>query len=92
MPRREDYEFAANLRGDDDGMNINNIDVPRSTLWLAGALYALLSGLITWNLIATLNLKDQRAEDIREIAVAQAKTDGRVESLENRVGNLERQR
>lgn len=71
-------------------MNINNIDIPRSTLLLAGLLYALLSGLITWNLIATLNLKDQRAADIREIAVAQAKTDGRVESLENRVGNLER--
>lgn len=92
MKRRDDYEFAANLRGDDDGMNINSIDIPRSTVLLACALYALLSGLITWNLIATLNLKDQRAEDIRDIAVAQAKTDGRVESLENRVGNLERRK
>lgn len=87
-PLPDDFDGA--LRGDDDGMNINNIDIPRSTLLLAGLLYALLSGLITWNLIATLNLKDQRAADIREIAVAQAKTDGRVESLENRVGNLER--
>jgi hypothetical protein len=88
MPERDG--FAAELRGDDDGMNINNIDIPPSTRWMAAALYAVLSGLMTWNLIATLNLKDQRAEDIREIAVAQAKTDGRVQSLEGRVDNLER--
>lgn len=85
MPESDDY--AAELRGD---MNINSLDIPKSTVVLAGILYGVLASLMTWNLITTINIKDKQADDIKTLAVEQARTNGRVESLEGRVTTLER--
>lgn len=63
-------------------MDINALDVPRSTLIVAGALWAFSTALVSWNLIATLNIKDQQASDNRATSVALAETNGRVTALE----------
>lgn len=85
----ESDDFSSEIRGE---MNINHIDVPRSTIVVAGLLWAVLCGLMTWNLIATINIKDKQADDIRVIAVQQAETNGRVTALEGRVLSLEGRR
>lgn len=68
---------------DDDAMrmDIHAIDIPKSTLAVAALLWTILAGLMTWNLLATL---DNREGQIR--------TEGRLDSLEKRVDKLEDKR
>ena len=70
-------------------MNINNVDVPKSTLAIGVALYAVLCALMTWNLVTTINIKDKQAQDIQGVRLDNAVTQGRVSVLESRMDRYE---
>ena len=70
-------------------MNINNGDIPKSTLVVAGALYTILVGLVTWNLAATISIKDKQAQDIQGVRLDLAATQGHVAVLESRMDSYE---
>ncbi len=82
-----DEEIEAALRG--ESMNINNVDIPKSTLVIGGALYAVLCALMTWNLITTINIKDKQAQDIQGVRLDLAATKTDVAVLKTRMDRYE---
>lgn len=82
-----DEEIDAGLRG--EPMNINSVDIPKSTLVIGAALYAILCALMTWNLVTTINIKDKQALDIQGVRLDLAATQGRVAVLESRMDRSE---
>jgi len=88
MPERDDY--ATELRGD-----MNQGDIPRSTVVVAGVLWSILFAMQAWHLITTLNMKDTQgvqAGDIRLIVAQQADLKEQVQSHETRLNTLERRK
>lgn len=85
-----DDEIEARLRGDSmQRMDIHAIDIPKSTIAVAGALWLVIAGICSWNLLTTISIKDQQAKEMREIAVEVSDAKGRVAALEGRVTKLE---
>lgn len=82
-----DEEIEAALRG--EPMDIRNGDLPRSTIVIGAALYAVLCSLMTWNLITTINIKDKQALDIQGVRIDLAVTQGRVAVIESRMDRYE---
>lgn len=71
-------------------MQINNGDlIPKSTIVIGAALYAVLCSLMTWNLITTINIKDKQALDIQGVRLDLAATQGKVAVLESRMDRYE---
>lgn len=70
-------------------MNINSIDVPKSTMVIGAALYTILCALMTWNLVTTINIKDKQALDIQGVRLDLAATQGDVAVLKSRMDSYE---
>lgn len=85
-----DEEIEAALRG--ESMDIRNVDIPVSTLVIGGALYTILCGLMTWNLVTTINIKDKQAIDIQGVRLDLAATQTDVAVLKTRMDRYEVQK
>lgn len=92
-------DFDPWLRGD---MNINGVDIPKSTLAVAAVLWSILFAMQAWHLITTMNMKDKQTEqggDMRVMASQQSRVSDDVKDLkdivsahERRINELERRR
>lgn len=83
-------------------MNINGVDIPKSTLAVAAVLWSILFAMQAWHLITTMNMKDKQTEqggDMRVMASQQSRVSDDVKDLkdivsahERRINELERRR
>ncbi len=72
-------------------VHIDHLHIPASTKWALGLLLVGIAGLVSWNLLTTLAIKEVQADDKREIWIEMGKlqatdavTDVRLRALESR--------
>ncbi len=72
-------------------LHIDQLHVPTSTKWAVGVLLVGIAGLVSWNLLTTLSIKESQADDKREfwievgkLQATDAVTDVRLRALESR--------
>lgn len=72
-------------------LHIDQLHVPASTKWAVGVLLVGIAGLVSWNLLTTLSIKESQANDKREfwieigkLQAADAVADVRLRALESR--------
>lgn len=73
MPERDDY--ATEIRGDGDGMNLNHTDIPKSTLAAAGILWAVLAALGGWTLKIVSDMRAEMSGQAQAITAINARVD-----------------
>lgn len=81
------------MKESNGGMNINGIDIPKSTLAVACILWGILASLQTWHLVTTLNMKDKQLEqagDLRVMAIQQQQVTSDVKSMKDQVADHEK--
>lgn len=86
----ESDDYARELRGD---MRIEGMDIPRSTLTVAGILWSILAAMQAWHLITTLNMKDKQVEqsgDLRVMTMQQNTMSDDVKELKALVATHEK--
>lgn len=72
-------------------VHLDRLHIPPSTKWAVGLLLVGIAGLVSWNLLTTLAIRQSQADDKREIYIEIGKlqatdlvTDVRLRSLESR--------
>lgn len=90
----EDLRRAAEDGPEDDmrqEVHIDRLYVPTSTKWAVGVLLVGIAGLVSWNLLTTLSIKQTQSDDKREtwieigkLQAADQVTDVRLRALESR--------
>lgn len=91
----EDRRRAADgqdTEDDDDmrqGVHIDQLHIPASTKWTAGIMLAGIAGLVSWNLLTTLAIKESQADDKREIWIAMGRQEARLDVAEVRLQSAE---
>lgn len=93
-PTPEDRRREAEDGPEDDmrmDVHLDQLHVPASTKWALGVMLVGIAGLVSWNLLTTLSIKEAQANDKREIWIeigklqaADAVTDVRLRALESR--------
>lgn len=68
LPLDSNGDFSNELRGE-PAMNINGMDIPKSTLAVGAILWSILFAMNGWHLITTLNMKDKQLEQVGDIKV-----------------------
>ena len=72
-------------------VHIDRLHIPASTKWAVGLLLVGIAGLVSWNLLTTLAIKESQANDRRDfwieigkLQAADQVTDVRLRALESR--------
>lgn len=81
-------EYSDDMRMD---VHLDQVHFPPSTKWAVGLLLVGITGLVSWNLLTTLAIRESQADDKREIWMeigrlqgADQVTDVRLRALESR--------
>ena len=70
-------------------VHLDQVHIPSSTKWAVGVLLVGIAGLVSWNLLTTLAIRESQANDKREIWIEIGKQQGQLEVVKVQVNALE---
>jgi hypothetical protein len=80
-------------------VHLDRLHIPASTKWAVGLMFSGVAGLVLWNLLTTLAIKESQATDNREVWIQFGKHEARMdvqdvryEALKSQVEELKERR
>lgn len=70
-------------------VHLDQVQVPASTKWAFGLVLAGIAGLVSWNLLTTLAIRESQANDKREIWIEIGRLQGADQVADVRLRALE---